>query len=34
VVFWYYNHPSIAQRVRFAHEYDPWGKGEQPKYVK
>ena len=34
VVFWYYNHPSIAQRVRFAHNYDPWDKGQQPKYVK
>jgi Zn-dependent protease with chaperone function len=34
VVFWYYNHPSIPDRVRFAHSYDPWGKGEQPKYVK
>jgi STE24 endopeptidase len=34
VVFWYYDHPSIPDRVRFAHQYDPWGKGEQPKYVK
>ena len=34
VVFWYYDHPSIPDRVRFAHEYDPWSKGEQPKYVK
>lgn len=34
VVFWYYDHPPIADRVRFAHQYDPWGKGEQPKYVK
>jgi Zn-dependent protease with chaperone function len=34
VVFWYYNHPSIPDRVRFAHNYDPWSKGEQPKYVK
>jgi Zn-dependent protease with chaperone function len=34
VVFWYYNHPPIPDRVRFAHNYDPWGKGEQPKYVK
>ncbi|HKW77091.1 MAG TPA: M48 family metallopeptidase [Terriglobales bacterium] len=34
VVFWYYDHPSIPQRVRFAHNYDPWDKGEQPKYVK
>lgn len=34
VVFWYYDHPSIPDRVRFAHNYDPWSKGEQPKYVK
>src|SRR6185312_7945605 len=34
VVFWYYDHPSIPDRVRFAHQYDPWGKGEQPRYVK
>ncbi|HSM88157.1 MAG TPA: M48 family metallopeptidase [Candidatus Limnocylindrales bacterium] len=34
VVFWYYNHPSIPDRVRFAHNYDPWDKGQQPKYVK
>ncbi len=34
VVCWYGSHPSIADRVRFAHDYDPWSKGEQPKYVK
>lgn len=34
VVFWYYDHPAIPDRVRFAHNYDPWDKGEQPKYVK
>ncbi|HLZ00424.1 MAG TPA: M48 family metallopeptidase [Candidatus Angelobacter sp.] len=34
VVFWYYNHPPISDRVKFAHSYDPWSKGEQPKYVK
>ena len=34
VVFWYYDHPPIADRVRFAHSYDPWSKGEQPRYVK
>ena len=33
-VFWYWTHPPIADRVRFAHEYDPWSKGEKPKYVK
>jgi STE24 endopeptidase len=34
VVFWYADHPPIDERVPFAHSYDPWGKGEQPKYVK
>ena len=34
VVFWYYDHPAIPDRVKFAHQYDPWGKGEQPKYIK
>lgn len=33
-VFWYSDHPPIRDRVPFAHNYDPWGKGEQPKYVK
>jgi Zn-dependent protease with chaperone function len=34
VVFWYADHPPIPDRVPFAHNYDPWSKGEQPKYVK
>jgi STE24 endopeptidase len=34
VVLWYYDHPAISDRVRFAHEYDPWSKGQAPKYVK
>ncbi|HWF04065.1 MAG TPA: M48 family metallopeptidase [Candidatus Angelobacter sp.] len=34
VVFWYADHPPINERVPFAHNYDPWSKGEQPKYVK
>jgi STE24 endopeptidase len=33
-VFGYWSHPTIADRVRFAQEYDPWDKGESPKYVK
>jgi len=33
-VFWYGDHPPIRDRVPFAHNYDPWSKGEQPKYVK
>jgi STE24 endopeptidase len=34
VIFWYADHPPIPERVPFAHSYDPWSKGEQPKYVK
>ena len=33
-VIWYWDHPAISDRVRFAHDYDPWGKSENPKYVK
>ena len=31
--FWLYTHPPLAERQRFAAEYDPWGKGEAPRYV-
>ncbi len=34
ITFWLYDHPPLADRLRFAAEYDPWGKGEPPKYVK
>ena len=34
IEFWLYSHPSVSERVRFASEYDPWAKGEPPKYVK
>jgi STE24 endopeptidase len=34
VKFWLEDHPSVGDRVRFAAEYDPWGKGQSPKYVK
>ena len=34
ITFWLYDHPPLADRLRFAAEYDPWGKGESPKYVK
>jgi len=33
VVFWTYSHPTTAQRVEFAAEYDPWRAGESPKYL-
>jgi len=34
VVFWFYNHPAIPDRVRFAAEYDPWDTGKPTRYVK
>ena len=32
--FWLYSHPPVAERLVFAHSYDPWSKGQSPKYVK
>jgi Zn-dependent protease with chaperone function len=34
IVFWLYSHPPQAERQEFAYTYDPWSKGERPKYVK
>jgi STE24 endopeptidase len=34
ITFWLYSHPPLADRLVFAHKYDPWSKGESPKYVK
>lgn len=34
IVFWLYSHPPQAERQCFAYTYDPWSKGESPKYVK
>ena len=34
ITIWLYSHPPLADRLEFAHNYDPWGKGEEPKYVK
>jgi len=34
VTFWLYSHPPLADRLVFAHNYDPWSKGEPRKYVK
>jgi Zn-dependent protease with chaperone function len=34
ITFWLYSHPPVAERLVFAHTYDPWSKGEKPKYVK
>lgn len=34
IKFWLYSHPPLAERLVFAHRYDPWSRGESPKYVK
>lgn len=34
ITFWLYSHPPLAQRLVFAHSYDPWSRGEPPKYVR
>jgi STE24 endopeptidase len=34
VKFWLYSHPPLAERLAFAAGYDPWGKGEAPRYVR
>lgn len=34
VTFWLYSHPPLAERLVFAHSYDPWSKGKSPKYVR
>lgn len=34
ITVWLYSHPPLADRLKFARHYDPWGTGERPKYVK
>jgi STE24 endopeptidase len=34
ITFWLYTHPPLAERLVFAHSYDPWGKDQPPKYIK
>jgi len=34
ITIWLYSHPPLAERLKFAHEYDPWSRGEATKYVK
>ncbi len=34
ITFWLYSHPPLADRLVFAHSYDPWSKRESPRYVK
>ena len=30
VKFWFYNHPPLDERMRFAQTYDPWSQGRAP----
>jgi STE24 endopeptidase len=34
ITIWLYSHPPLADRLEFAHSYDPWSKGQAPKYVR
>jgi STE24 endopeptidase len=34
VKFWFYNHPPLDERMRFAQTYDPWSEGRAPQFVK
>lgn len=34
ITWWLYSHPPLADRLVFAHSYDPWSKGKSPQYVK
>jgi STE24 endopeptidase len=34
ITFWLYTHPPLAERLVFAHSYDPWGKNQPPMYIK
>ena len=34
ITFWLYSHPPLADRLVFAHSYDPWSKQQSPRYIK
>lgn len=34
IKFWLYSHPPLNERLTFVRYYDPWKKGDEPKYVK
>ena len=33
VKIWFYNHPPLDERMRFAQTYDPWSNGRAPEFV-
>jgi Zn-dependent protease with chaperone function len=34
IKFWLYDHPALDDRLQFVRNYDPWSKGQPPKFVK
>ena len=34
VKIWFYDHPTLDERILFAQTYDPWDQGESPEFVK
>jgi Zn-dependent protease with chaperone function len=32
--FWLYSHPPLAERLAFAARYDPWSRGEKPRFIR
>jgi STE24 endopeptidase len=34
VKLWFYNHPPLDERMRFAQTYDPWSENRAPEFVK
>jgi STE24 endopeptidase len=34
IELWFFDHPTRPERVHFVATYDPWSKGDAPKYVK
>ncbi len=34
VKMWFYNHPPMDERIRFAYDYNPWASGRSPQFVK
>ena len=34
VKIWFYNHPTMEERIRFAYDYNPWASGRSPQFVK
>ena len=33
IKIWLYSHPPLAERLTFAHEYDPWSRGQASMFV-